>query len=54
MVYMGARGNTATQIAESPLHEADDDIHAGFNKLMSYLNKEGAPYALSLANRLYR
>ncbi|XP_061094993.1 serpin B6-like [Conger conger] len=83
MVYMGARGNTATQMAEvlrfrkekkpeapglqqqqvksqlppgvlkSPLHEADDDIHAGFNKLMSELNKEGAPYALSLANRLY-
>ncbi|XP_061096084.1 leukocyte elastase inhibitor-like [Conger conger] len=83
MVYMGARGNTATQMAEvlrfrkekkpeapglqqqqvkrplppgvmkSPLHEADDGIHAGFNKLMSELNKEGAPYALSLANRLY-
>ncbi|XP_061095421.1 leukocyte elastase inhibitor-like isoform X2 [Conger conger] len=54
MVYMGARGNTATQIAEvsSPRH-TDDDIHAGFNKLMSELNKEGAPYALSLANRLY-
>ncbi|XP_061093676.1 leukocyte elastase inhibitor-like [Conger conger] len=83
MVYMGARGNTATQIAEvlrfrkekkpeapglqqqqvkrqlppevlkSLFHEADDDVHAEFNKLMSELNKEGAPYALSLANRLY-
>ncbi|XP_061094471.1 leukocyte elastase inhibitor-like [Conger conger] len=53
MVYMGARGNTATQIAESlHFHEADD-IHAGLKKLMSELNKEGAPYALSLANRLY-
>ncbi|XP_061093835.1 serpin B6-like [Conger conger] len=54
MVYMGARGNTATQIAETlHFHKADDDIHAGFSKLMSELNKEAAPYALSLANRLY-
>ncbi|KAJ8277737.1 hypothetical protein GJAV_G00079310 [Gymnothorax javanicus] len=36
------------------LHNADDDkIHAGFRELMSELNKKGAPYALSLANRLY-
>ncbi|KAJ8279684.1 hypothetical protein COCON_G00067500 [Conger conger] len=84
MVYMGARGNTATQMAEvlgftkekepevnsgqqqqlqrhqlpldvlKSLHsQTDDDIHAEFSKLMSELNKEGAPYALSLANRLY-
>ncbi|XP_061094991.1 leukocyte elastase inhibitor-like [Conger conger] len=33
--------------------QTDDDIHAEFSKLMSELNKEGAPYALSLANRLY-
>ncbi|KAJ8376548.1 hypothetical protein SKAU_G00071280 [Synaphobranchus kaupii] len=54
MVYMGARGNTATQMSESlHFHNADDDIHAGFSKLMSDLNQKGAPYALSLANRLY-
>ncbi|MCJ8743768.1 hypothetical protein PDJAM_G00098060 [Pangasius djambal] len=34
-------------------HKAKDDIHISFNKLMSELNKAGAPYALSLANRLY-
>ncbi|XP_070961200.1 leukocyte elastase inhibitor-like isoform X1 [Oncorhynchus clarkii lewisi] len=35
------------------LHKATDSVHVGFNKLMSELNKKGAPYALSLANRLY-
>ncbi|XP_061096083.1 leukocyte elastase inhibitor-like isoform X2 [Conger conger] len=53
MVYMGARGNTATQMSVSLRSQTDDDIHAEFSKLMSELNKEGAPYALSLANRLY-
>ncbi|KAK3542411.1 hypothetical protein QTP86_025815 [Hemibagrus guttatus] len=54
MVSLGAAGNTATQMSET-LHQskATDDIHASFNKLMSELNKAGAPYTLSLANRLY-
>ncbi|XP_059182632.1 leukocyte elastase inhibitor-like [Centropristis striata] len=30
-----------------------DDIHANFGQLLSLLIKEDAPYALSLANRLY-
>ncbi|XP_054863307.1 leukocyte elastase inhibitor-like [Amphiprion ocellaris] len=29
------------------------DVHADFSKLLSELNKNDAPYALSLANRLY-
>ncbi|XP_026083768.1 leukocyte elastase inhibitor-like isoform X1 [Carassius auratus] len=33
--------------------KTDDQIHSGFNKLMSELKKPGAPYVLSLANRLY-
>ncbi|XP_035271509.1 leukocyte elastase inhibitor-like isoform X1 [Anguilla anguilla] len=85
MVYMGARGNTATQMSkvlgftkeknpevnpglqqqvQKPqlqrdmleslhFHKADDDIHNGFSKLTSELNKEGAPYVLSMANRLF-
>ncbi|XP_064189296.1 leukocyte elastase inhibitor-like [Anguilla rostrata] len=85
MVYMGARGNTATQMSKvlgfnkekkpevnlglqqqvqkpqlqrdmlESFHSqsADGNIHAGFRKLMSELNKEGTQYALSLANRLY-
>ncbi|XP_034416114.1 leukocyte elastase inhibitor-like isoform X2 [Cyclopterus lumpus] len=31
----------------------EDDVHAGFSQLLSELNKANAPYALSLANRLY-
>lgn len=30
-----------------------DDVHVSFAQLLSELNKAGAPYALSVANRLY-
>ncbi|XP_063062922.1 leukocyte elastase inhibitor-like isoform X3 [Engraulis encrasicolus] len=54
MVCLGAKGNTSTQMHESlSLHKADGDVHVGFNKLFAELNKADAPYALSLANRLY-
>ncbi|XP_067108709.1 leukocyte elastase inhibitor-like isoform X2 [Osmerus mordax] len=54
MVLLGARGNTATQMSESlHLHKTKDDVHMAFGKLMAELNKKEAPYALSLANRLY-
>lgn len=33
--------------------EAEGEIHAGFTKLLSEINRAGAPYALSLASRLY-
>ncbi|XP_052473821.1 leukocyte elastase inhibitor isoform X6 [Carassius gibelio] len=33
--------------------KTEDQIHSSFNKLMSELKKPGAPYVLSLANRLY-
>uniref|UniRef100_A0A672SSN0 Leukocyte elastase inhibitor n=1 Tax=Sinocyclocheilus grahami TaxID=75366 RepID=A0A672SSN0_SINGR len=46
MVLLGAKGNTAAQMFK-------DQIHSSFNKLMSELKKPGAPYVLSLANRLY-
>ncbi|XP_076868207.1 leukocyte elastase inhibitor-like isoform X2 [Brachyhypopomus gauderio] len=54
MVLLGAGGNTATQMSQS-LHfnKSKDDVHIGFDKLLSVLNKAGAPYTLSLANRLY-
>lgn len=29
------------------------DIHASFSQLLNELHKENAPYALSVANRLY-
>ncbi|XP_056330711.1 LOW QUALITY PROTEIN: leukocyte elastase inhibitor-like [Danio aesculapii] len=36
-----------------PGQKTEEQIHSSFNKLMSELNKPGAPYVLSLANRLY-
>ncbi|XP_030624164.1 leukocyte elastase inhibitor-like [Chanos chanos] len=58
MVYLGAEGNTAAQMSEVSLHsfsvhKAEEVIHMGFSSLFSELNKEGVPYSLSLANRLY-
>ncbi|XP_052473828.1 leukocyte elastase inhibitor isoform X13 [Carassius gibelio] len=67
MVSLGAKGNTALQMfkvlgftnppkpgAATPApHVKEDQIHSSFNKLMSELKKPGAPYVLSLANRLY-
>ncbi|XP_051971008.1 leukocyte elastase inhibitor-like [Xyrauchen texanus] len=54
MLSLGASGNTATQMKQT-LHfaDAEGEIHVGFKKFMSELNKAEAPYALSLANRLY-
>nr|XP_040023335.1 leukocyte elastase inhibitor A-like [Gasterosteus aculeatus aculeatus]XP_040023336.1 leukocyte elastase inhibitor A-like [Gasterosteus aculeatus aculeatus] len=31
----------------------EDDVHASFSKLLSELNKKDAPFALTIANRLY-
>ncbi|XP_075899200.1 leukocyte elastase inhibitor-like isoform X2 [Nelusetta ayraudi] len=33
--------------------DTQDDVHASFGKLLSELHKQDAPYALSVANRLY-
>ncbi|XP_042570811.1 serpin peptidase inhibitor, clade B (ovalbumin), member 1, like 3 isoform X1 [Cyprinus carpio] len=54
MLSLGAGGNTASQMSRT-LHfpEAEGEIHAGFTKLLSEINRAGAPYALSLASRLY-
>ncbi|KAF4102734.1 leukocyte elastase inhibitor-like isoform X1 [Onychostoma macrolepis] len=66
MVSLGAKENTAAQMFQvlsftdpptrcgTPVPNVSmDHIHSSFNKLMSELNKPGAPYVLSLANRLY-
>ncbi|XP_066527535.1 leukocyte elastase inhibitor-like isoform X1 [Hoplias malabaricus] len=53
MVYLGAAGRTEAQMSESLHFTKADDIHTGFKKLISELNKPGVPYSLSLANRLY-
>lgn len=33
--------------------DLEDDVHVSFSQLLSELHKESAPYALSIANRLY-
>ncbi|XP_076868876.1 leukocyte elastase inhibitor-like [Brachyhypopomus gauderio] len=54
MVLLGAGGNTAAQMSEC-LHfnKANGNVYIGFEKLLSSVNKAGAPYTFSLANRLY-
>ncbi|XP_016319857.1 leukocyte elastase inhibitor-like [Sinocyclocheilus anshuiensis] len=37
----------------TPGQKTEEQIHSSFNKFMSELKKPGAPYVLSLANRLY-
>uniref|UniRef100_A0A671S4M9 Serpin B6 n=1 Tax=Sinocyclocheilus anshuiensis TaxID=1608454 RepID=A0A671S4M9_9TELE len=54
MVSLGAKGETVLQIFQMHFTLGiKDQIHSSFNKLMSELKKLGAPYVLSLANRLY-
>ncbi|XP_033842009.1 leukocyte elastase inhibitor-like isoform X2 [Periophthalmus magnuspinnatus] len=54
MVLLGARGNTATQMSEClKTKELSDDVHSSFSTLLQEFHKPDAPYALSVANRLY-
>ncbi|XP_023958597.1 serpin B10-like isoform X2 [Chrysemys picta bellii] len=68
MTYVGAKGNTATQMAEvlhfkkttgtgGCLQESEDckaeDIHSEFQALISLINKPQTSYLLKTANRLY-
>ncbi|MGH0129130.1 UNVERIFIED_CONTAM: hypothetical protein FKN15_038377 [Acipenser sinensis] len=54
MVYLGARGNTAAEMAQSVrFNKSQDAVHSGFRTLISDINKPSAPYKLCLANRLY-
>uniref|UniRef100_A0A8C8T0M7 Leukocyte elastase inhibitor n=1 Tax=Pelusios castaneus TaxID=367368 RepID=A0A8C8T0M7_9SAUR len=64
MTYVGARGNTATQMAEVgevclPRLEREfedntaEDIHSEFQALISSINKPQNSYLLKTANRLY-
>ncbi|KAL3976844.1 C5a anaphylatoxin chemotactic receptor 1 [Sarotherodon galilaeus] len=69
MVYLGAKGDTAAQMAQvSPLRKrsrsstcsshvsvlkTSEGIHADFQKLNADINSPSASYILKLANRLY-
>ncbi|NWI72727.1 SPB10 protein, partial [Dryoscopus gambensis] len=51
MVHLGARGDTATQMAE--VSSEIKNIHSGFKKLLFDINKCRSNYLLKSANRLY-
>ncbi|XP_077209428.1 leukocyte elastase inhibitor-like [Paroedura picta] len=53
MLTLGARGNTAAQLAKT-LHLDDlEDLHSQSQKLNAELNKSDTPNILKVANRLY-
>ncbi|XP_048858905.1 leukocyte elastase inhibitor-like isoform X3 [Brienomyrus brachyistius] len=51
MVYLGAKGNTAGQMAKT--FNMTPDLHSDLQKFISDIDKPDAPYQLTLANRLY-
>ncbi|XP_038189473.1 serpin B6-like [Arvicola amphibius] len=58
MVFMGAKGNTASQMIQALSLEkcsgnGDGDVHQGFQSLLTEVNKTGTQYLLRTANRLF-
>uniref|UniRef100_A0A8C9QTB0 Serpin domain-containing protein n=1 Tax=Spermophilus dauricus TaxID=99837 RepID=A0A8C9QTB0_SPEDA len=50
MVLLGAKGNTKDQMAQV---SSPEDIHKGFQMLLTQVNKLGSKYLLTTANRLF-
>ncbi|XP_070764588.1 leukocyte elastase inhibitor-like [Enoplosus armatus] len=53
MVYLGAKGDTATQMAQALSFSSGEGVHADFQTLNADINSPSASYILKLANRLY-
>ncbi|XP_032078399.1 serpin B6-like isoform X2 [Thamnophis elegans] len=53
MVLLGARNNTAAQIAKVLSIPKDGEVHQRFGKLISDINKPGANFSLSQVNQLF-
>ncbi|XP_054645275.1 leukocyte elastase inhibitor-like [Dunckerocampus dactyliophorus] len=53
MVYLGAKGDTAAQMAQALSFKSGEDIHADFHSLNGDINSPSVSYILKLANRLY-
>ncbi|KAJ7338473.1 hypothetical protein JRQ81_012353 [Phrynocephalus forsythii] len=53
LVYLGARKNTATQIAEEPDPSRDEIVHMAFQELIFEINQPRTTYLLKTANRIY-
>ncbi|KAM4629419.1 leukocyte elastase inhibitor-like isoform 2-T3 [Polymixia lowei] len=53
MVYLGAKGDTAAQMAKALSFSSHEGIHTDFQTLNADINSPSAKYILKLANRLY-
>ncbi|XP_002721003.2 serpin B9 [Oryctolagus cuniculus] len=53
MVLLGAKGNTAAQVAQVLSLTTEKDVHQGFQSLLTDLNRPGMQYLLRTANRLF-
>ncbi|XP_044055334.1 leukocyte elastase inhibitor isoform X2 [Siniperca chuatsi] len=53
MVYLGAKGDTAAQMAQALSFSSGEGVHADFQALNADINSPSASYILKLANRLY-
>lgn len=53
MVYLGAKGNTATQMSQVLGLSGNGDVHQGFQTLLAEVNKSGTQYLLKSACRLF-
>lgn len=53
MVYLGAKGNTADQIAKALHFDTVGDVHASFQALNAVINKPSSSYEMKLANCLF-
>ncbi|XP_062039895.1 serpin B9 [Lepus europaeus] len=53
MVLLGAKGNTAAQVAQVLSLTTEKDVHQGFQALLTDMNRPGMQYLLRTANRLF-
>ncbi|GAB0183699.1 heterochromatin-associated protein MENT-like [Grus japonensis] len=53
LTYLGAKGNTATEMAADPEHKQAGDIHSSFKEALTAINKPRSTYSLKSANRIY-
>ncbi|XP_027146430.1 leukocyte elastase inhibitor-like isoform X2 [Larimichthys crocea] len=53
MVYLGAKGDTATQMAKALSFSSGEGVHADFETLNAHINSPSESNILKLANRLY-
>ncbi|XP_036086002.1 serpin B8 isoform X4 [Rousettus aegyptiacus] len=53
MVFMGAKGDTAAQMAQALCLDEGEDVHRGFQSLLTEINRSGTQCLLRTANRLF-